>query len=31
MDARVDERIYKRMGHTINADELGAVRELVRN
>jgi phospholipase/carboxylesterase len=30
MGARVDERIYKRMGHTINADELAAVRELVR-
>jgi len=29
MEARVDERIYKRMGHTINADELAAVRELV--
>jgi phospholipase/carboxylesterase len=30
MKARVDERIYKRMGHTINADELAAVGELVR-
>jgi len=30
MGARVDERIYPRMGHTINADELAAVRELVR-
>jgi phospholipase/carboxylesterase len=30
MGARVDERIYKRMGHTINADELAAVRALVR-
>ena len=30
MGARVDERIYKRMGHTINADELAAARELVR-
>ena len=30
LGARVDERIYKRMGHTINADELAAVRELVR-
>jgi predicted esterase len=29
MQARVDERIYKRMGHTINADELAAVRDLV--
>jgi predicted esterase len=30
MKARVDERIYKGMGHTINADELAAVRDLVR-
>ena len=30
MQARVDERIYHRMGHTINADELAAVRDLVR-
>ncbi len=30
MGARVDERIYKRMGHTINADELAAVRDLLR-
>jgi predicted esterase len=30
MGARVDQRIYKRMGHTINADELAAARELVR-
>jgi phospholipase/carboxylesterase len=30
IDARVDERIYPRMGHTINADELAAVRELVK-
>lgn len=29
MGARVDERIYKRMGHTINADELVAVSELM--
>lgn len=29
MGARVDERIYKGMGHTINADELGAVRGLL--
>jgi predicted esterase len=29
MGALVDERIYKGMGHTINADELGAVRRLV--
>ena len=30
MGASVDERIYTRMGHTINADELTAVRALVR-
>ena len=30
MKARVDERIYKGMGHTINADELAAVSDLVR-
>ncbi len=30
LGARVDERIYKRMGHTINADELAVVRALVR-
>ena len=30
IEAGVDERIYPRMGHTINADELAAVRELVR-
>ncbi len=30
MGAAVDERIYKGMGHTINADELAAARELVR-
>ena len=29
LGARVDERIYKRMGHTINADELAAARQLV--
>ncbi len=29
MGAAVDERIYKGMGHTINADELDAVRRLV--
>lgn len=29
MGATVDERIYKGMGHTINPDELGAVRRLV--
>jgi len=26
MGARVDERIYPRMGHTVNEDELSAVR-----
>ena len=30
MGAAVDERIYPRMGHTINEDELSAVRALVR-
>jgi predicted esterase len=30
MGAEVDERIYPRMGHTINADELTAVQALVR-
>jgi predicted esterase len=30
LGAQVDERIYTRMGHTINADELNAVRALVR-
>jgi phospholipase/carboxylesterase len=29
MGAEVDERIYPRMGHTINEDELSAVRALV--
>jgi len=29
LGAIVDERIYPRMGHTINADELGAVRALL--
>jgi predicted esterase len=29
MDAAVDERIYRGMGHTINADELNVVRALV--
>ena len=29
MDAAVDERIYRGMGHTINEDELNAVRALV--
>jgi predicted esterase len=29
MGATVDERIYKGMGHTINTDELEAVRRLL--
>jgi predicted esterase len=29
MGASVDERIYPRMGHTVNADEIGAVRKLL--
>jgi predicted esterase len=29
MGALVDERIYPRMGHTVNEDEIGAVRELL--
>ena len=29
LEARVDERIYPRMGHTINQDELDAVRTLL--
>ena len=29
MGAVVDERIYPRMGHTVNADEVNAVRELL--
>jgi predicted esterase len=31
MGARVDERIYRHMGHTINEDELSAVRTLIRS
>ena len=31
MGAAVDERIYKGMGHTVSADELGAVRGLLRS
>jgi predicted esterase len=30
MGATVDERIYPRMGHTVNADEIGAVRGLLK-
>jgi len=30
MGASVDERIYPNMGHTINQDELDAVRVLLR-
>lgn len=29
MDAVVDERIYERMGHTINGDEIRAIRALL--
>jgi hypothetical protein len=29
MGARVDERIYPQMGHTIIADEIAAVRALL--
>jgi hypothetical protein len=29
MKASVDERIYPRMGHTVNEDEIGAVRGLL--
>jgi predicted esterase len=29
LGARVDERIYPRMGHTVNSDELAAVRSLL--
>jgi predicted esterase len=29
MGASVDERIYQRMGHTINADEIAAVHQLL--
>jgi predicted esterase len=31
MDARVDERIYPRMGHTVNADEIDAIHEILRS
>jgi predicted esterase len=31
MDASVDERIYKGMGHIVNADELKAVRKLLQS
>jgi predicted esterase len=31
MGANVDERIYPRMGHTVNADEIEAVSALLRN
>lgn len=30
MGASVDERIYKRMGHTVNADEIAAIRASIR-
>jgi predicted esterase len=29
MDGAVDERIYPGMGHTVNADEIAAVRALL--
>jgi predicted esterase len=29
MGARVDERIYPRMGHTVNRDELETINELL--
>jgi predicted esterase len=29
MGARVDERVYPRMGHTINEDEMAALRALL--
>jgi predicted esterase len=31
MHASVDERIYRRMGHTVNADELEAVDALLQS
>jgi predicted esterase len=31
LGAKVDKRIYPNFGHTVNADELKAVRELMRN
>jgi predicted esterase len=31
LGAKVDKRIYPNFGHTVNADELEAVRELMRN
>jgi len=31
MGANVDERIYQRMGHTVNADEIGAINEILRS
>ena len=30
MGATVDERIYPRMGHTVNGDEIAAVEELLK-
>jgi predicted esterase len=30
LDAKVDERIYRAMGHTINADEIAAINTLLR-
>jgi predicted esterase len=31
MEARVDERIYPRMGHTVNSDEIQAINEILRS
>ena len=31
MDAKVDERVYPRMGHTVNADEIHAITEGLRS
>jgi predicted esterase len=30
MEASVDERIYPRMGHTVNTDEIHAINEILR-
>jgi predicted esterase len=30
MDAKVDERIYPRMGHTVTQDEIHAIQEMLR-
>ena len=31
MDAKVDERIYPRMGHIVNTDEIDAINEILRS